>query len=195
MSVLINGILCKNVSGGDNISAFSTMGRLVGSGVVDDQGRCGLAVWGDDLSTKEVDGMLPGEEFTLRLVNSGNDIELDLTSIVVKSGSGLVYEKDGLSVLEIAFETHTPDKYFLSEAYPNPFNAVVQLNFGLPEATNVMINVFDLQGRLVDVISDVEYKAGLHSISWNAVNVVSGSYLIRMESGNFKTSQLVTLLK
>ena len=195
MSVLINGILCKNVSTGDNISAFSTTGRLVGSGVVDVQGRCGLAVWGDDLSTKEVDGMLPREEFTLRLVNSGNDIELDLTSVVVKSGSGLAYEKDGLSVLEIAFETQTPDEFFLSEAYPNPFNAVVQLNFGLPEAANVMIGVFDLEGRLVDVISDVEYKAGVHSISWKAANVVSGNYIIRMESGNFKTSRFVTLLK
>ena len=195
MSVLINGILCKNVSVGDNISAFSTTGRLVGSGVVDVQGRCGLAVWGDDLSTKEVDGMLPMEEFTLRLVNSGNDIELDLTYVVVKSGSGLAYEKDGLSVLEIAFETQTPDEFFLSEAYPNPFNAVVQLNFGLPEAANVMIGVFDLEGRLVDVISDVEYKAGVHSISWKAANVVSGNYIIRMESGNFKTSRFVTLLK
>lgn len=195
MSVLVNSIQGVQLSTGDQIVAFSADGRLVGTGVFDDRNRCGLAVWGDDLSTEFVDGLLPGEEFTLRLVNSNTNTELDLATFDIKSGKGLVYEKDGLSVIDIAFETQTPAEFFLSEAYPNPFNAVVQLSFGLPEAAKVRINLFDLEGRLVETLYNAECKTGVHTISWNGENVVSGSYLIRMEAGGFKTSKLVTLLK
>jgi len=195
MSVLVNVIKGGQISEGDQIAAYSPAGRLVGKGTVDDDGRCGLAVWGDDLSTEGVDGMLPGEEFELRLMNGSSEINQTLNVFDIKSGKSLIYERDGLTILDVAFETQTPDNYYLSKAYPNPFNSVVHLNFGLPEASNVRIKMFDLEGRLIDELCNVEYENGVHTISWDAGDIVSGTYLIRMESGEFRTSQTVTLLK
>jgi hypothetical protein len=58
MSVLINSISGVEVNDGDQIAAYSTDGVLVGVGTVKD-GRCGLAVWGDDEYTKDVtDGLM-----------------------------------------------------------------------------------------------------------------------------------------
>ncbi len=45
-----------------------------------------------------------------------------------------------------------PEEYYLSNAYPNPFNPATTINFGLPEASNVKIIVSDINGQIVKTI-------------------------------------------
>jgi len=74
---------------------------------------------------------------------SSNDLEneelvVELTGIcipalIVSLEGGLVYKTNALMVLDATVETPIPYDYYLSEAYPNPFNAVTRLTYGLPE--------------------------------------------------------------
>ena len=89
----------------------------------------------------------------------------------------------------------SPSNYSLNEIYPNPFNPSTEINFSNEFFDNISIKVYDLQGKLVSILSDKYFQPGKHSIVWDAHNLSSGSYIIRMQSSNFESSQLVTLIK
>ena len=180
---------------GDQIAAYSTDDRLVGLGTVDEDGRCGIAVWGDDPTTDEVDGLLAGEAFILRLWDSDCAVECELNCATIQAGGGLSYETDGFTVLEVAIEPVIPQAYYLSECYPNPFNSVTRLSYDVPEASQVSIRVYDAAGRRVVSLFDGEQTAGYHAVAWNGQGAAAGVYLIQMESTDFSAVRKVVLVK
>ncbi|MCF7810017.1 S8 family serine peptidase [bacterium] len=73
-----------------------------------------------------------------------------------------------------------PTEIALGPAYPNPFNASVTLDFALPEAGRVVMDVFNINGNLIKTITNDEYNAGYHQIVWNGKDIATGIYLCRM---------------
>jgi hypothetical protein len=51
---------------------------------------------------------------------------------------------------------------------PNPVRGRMRLEFGLPRAAAVRIEVLDLQGRRVATLADGEFGAGRHDVIWDA---------------------------
>ena len=88
-----------------------------------------------------------------------------------------------------------PTEYALMSAYPNPFNPVTKITYGLPEHVNVQIIVYDLSGKQVETLINEFQTPGYHSVNWDANNLPSGVYLIRMDSGEFTQTQKVVLVK
>ena len=80
-------------------------------------------------------------------------------------------------------------------AHPNPFNAVTQLSYYLPESGKVRVEVFDITGRRVTTLVNGWESAGKHEVSWSAENIASGIYLVRLDTGTEKLVRKVTLLK
>ncbi len=177
------------------IAAFSPSGKLVGAGIVRNM-MCGLAVWGDDPYTGGVvEGLHGGETFELRLWDTVRDVELNLNADNILSGNGLVYETDGFTVLEVSVDATVPADYYLGQAYPNPFNRTTRITFGLPEATDVKISIFDLNGRLVKQLINRKMNAGNQTIIWDAGNIASGIYLLHMVTPAYKSVQKVMLVR
>jgi len=88
-----------------------------------------------------------------------------------------------------------PEDFNLHSIYPNPFNPVTNIIYGLPEHVNVQILVYDLSGKQVETLINEFQTPGYHSVNWNADNLPSGVYLIRMDSGDFTQTQKVVLVK
>ena len=89
-----------------------------------------------------------------------------------------------------------PESFVLKAAYPNPFNPTTAVTYGLPAAAEVRITATDLLGRQVATLVAGEMKAaGYHMLQFNADGLASGTYLIRMEAGDFVDTQQVVLLK
>lgn len=88
-----------------------------------------------------------------------------------------------------------PATFALIGAYPNPFNPSTTVQYYTPESVNVRLEVFDLLGRPVELLVDGRVGAGSHSVQWDAANVASGAYLVRMQAGDFVQVQRLTLLK
>lgn len=200
MSDLSMNLLVENVNGvalanGDEIAAFDSRGNIVGSAVVSANGAIGLAIWGDDPSTNEVEGLANGEAFELKLYSSVTRSESRLAVAGVKSGDGLLFKGDALTVVNLAVTALTPSEYYLSSAYPNPFNAVTRLTYGMPDAADVTIKLFDIAGREVATLFNGHQSAGHHAVVWNSTGNASGVYLVRMESGNFKSVKKLMLIK
>ncbi len=195
MSLLVNSITDYEFAEDDQIAAYSSSGVLLGTGNVRN-GRIGLAIWGDDESTKSIEGALPDELFKLKFWNSVNIVERDLEVELIHAGNGLVYEVNSLVVVDANIQVAIPDDYYLSQNYPNPFNNITRLAFGMVEKGDVSIWVYDLSGRIVTTLINGEVNAGNHEVIWEASSTTSGIYLIKMQtSSGFKAVRKVMLIK
>jgi hypothetical protein len=88
-----------------------------------------------------------------------------------------------------------PEAYALRPNYPNPFNPSTQIEFSVPEATDVRITVFDVSGKEVDVLVDSHVGAGTYQLTWQAEHLASGVYFYRMETASYVKTQTMLLLK
>jgi hypothetical protein len=87
-------------------------------------------------------------------------------------------------------------EFALYSNYPNPFNAETNLRFDIAEQTQVTIKLYDMLGREAMQIVDGVYSPGSYTLSLNAGNLASGSYLMSMRSGTgFQQVRKMTLLK
>jgi len=74
------------------------------------------------------------------------------------------------------------DKFELFAAYPNPFNSSTTISFGLEESAQTSLRIYNLQGRLVDVLVSSFLSAGRHAVVWDGAGLAAGVYLIQLES-------------
>ena len=88
-----------------------------------------------------------------------------------------------------------PETYNIHNIYPNPFNPVTNIEFGLPENTFVQIIVYDIKGRQIATLMNSFQFAGYYSLIWDASNSPSGVYFIDMTSDGFKQTKQVVLMK
>jgi len=88
-----------------------------------------------------------------------------------------------------------PYKFEMNELYPNPFNPSTQISFSLPMDNYVKLSAYDVKGNEVDVIFEGAQGVGKHSYTWNAGNLPSGVYYIRLQAGNLAGSQKALLIK
>lgn len=88
-----------------------------------------------------------------------------------------------------------PETYILKQNYPNPFNPTTNIRFALPVSDVVTIIIYNLNGRAVDILFKGKREAGHHSIEWNASDMPSGIYFIKMQAGRFAQTRKCLLLK
>jgi hypothetical protein len=97
----------------------------------------------------------------------------------------------------------SPDNYYISNVYPNPFNPITNIGYNLPESSTIELNVYNMNGRHIQTLVSGFQTTGYYSINWNASNYPSGVYLIRMEGGDpsasprhgFTQTQKIVLVK
>ncbi len=88
-----------------------------------------------------------------------------------------------------------PNVFALYQNYPNPFNPVTSIKFSLPENQKVSLSVYNVAGRLVEMLVDENRIAGFHTVKWNAGRNASGIYFYRLDAGHKSTTQKMILVK
>ncbi len=92
-------------------------------------------------------------------------------------------------------EREMPVSQSIIEAYPNPFNSCVTLSFDNIRTGALKIEVFDIAGRMIDVIHNGTLPAEHKSIQWDATAFSSGVYLIRATGEGVSAQSKVLLVK
>ncbi len=77
---------------------------------------------------------------------------------------------------------------------PNPFNPTTTIRYYLPDRIYVTIGVYDVAGRLVDVLGKGEMPGGYHEAVWSAGGIGSGVYFCRLTAGKVSISRKMVLL-
>jgi hypothetical protein len=62
-------------------------------------------------------------------------------------------------------------------------------------AGKVTVKVFDVMGREIVTLVDIDLSAGSHSVSWDASGLASGIYLYQIQAGDFKATKKMLFLK
>lgn len=92
-------------------------------------------------------------------------------------------------------EAFVPVKFGMANPYPNPFNSMTRIDFSLDKAGNANVAVFDLAGRKVLDLLDGQYAVGNHSVIFNAEQIPTGIYLVRLESAQKSAVKKIALIK
>lgn len=89
-----------------------------------------------------------------------------------------------------------PDQFYLGQNFPNPFNPSTQIKFGITDAVNVDLRVYDILGSEVSVILNNEFlSAGAYNVKFDASKLASGVYVYKLTAGSNTISKKMQLLK
>ncbi|MEE9189543.1 MAG: FlgD immunoglobulin-like domain containing protein [Candidatus Neomarinimicrobiota bacterium] len=123
----------------------------------------------------------------LREVLSEENIAADVSEIIQKNN-------------ELQNSLAVPLEFTIEKAYPNPFNPVVNIHYGLPESAPVHIVIHDLSGRRILDYNVGEKSAGWHDFQWDGTDVAgkllgSGIYFVTIQVSEIIKNQKVTFVK
>ncbi|MFO7525383.1 MAG: FG-GAP-like repeat-containing protein [Ignavibacteriaceae bacterium] len=125
-------------------------------------------------------------------------ISMDLIENGVYRGFSRIYKKT--STLDVLDNNPNANNYYLSEAYPNPFNPSTTLSFVIGQSSFVLIKVYDILGKEVKTLLNESIRSGKYEITWDGRNnngnrVSSGTYFINMVAGDFNKSIKTIMVK
>jgi len=92
-------------------------------------------------------------------------------------------------------EMDLPMEFALKQNYPNPFNPTTHIQYALPQASEVRIDVFNVMGQRVATLVNGAQNAGFHTVTFDANRLASGVYIYRMQAGSFVQTQKMLLVK
>ncbi|MBT6516513.1 MAG: T9SS type A sorting domain-containing protein [Candidatus Marinimicrobia bacterium] len=92
-------------------------------------------------------------------------------------------------------ENPVPKKFAIVNNYPNPFNPTTTINITVEIRHATSLNVYDINGRLIDLVFQGELEIGTHEFQWEGTNYSSGVYFIKMKSGDYVQTRKIILLK
>jgi len=176
------------VTGGWEVGLFRSDGNLAGAGVWIQFENLLLNAYGDNPETPDsLEGFSEDEEFSIYVWDLQSDREQG--SEITLEGGSAQWTNDGLSIMSLDLlspdyvqeDGRIPGEFHLTPAYPNPFNSTLNIKYGLPKASRVEINIFDIQGRQISRLMNSNQEAGDYSTTWDAANIPSGMYVIRLE--------------
>lgn len=173
-------------NGGENVRLFSFDGTLVDSVHYDD-----ASPW-----PTEPDGDGP----TLELIHPDLDNTL-ATHWAASDGHGTPGARNSRWALpQEAVSASLPYDFSMLNAFPNPFNAQLNIPLSLPQAGAVQLWIFDLSGRLVYGPHSQALPAGKTTLQWDAHTndlrpAAAGIYLVRAGFRDQTSNQKVVLLK
>ena len=102
--------------------------------------------------------------------------------------------------LDVDDEVVLPTKYSISNAYPNPFNPVTNIDIAVPESGLMQFAIYDILGRQVFEHKQTFANPGHYRFSWSGKNnhgssLSSGVYLLTVQFEENYYKQKLTLLK
>jgi len=88
-----------------------------------------------------------------------------------------------------------PTEFNLSQNYPNPFNPSTKIEFSIPEASDVRLEVFNMLGQKVQTLKNERMAAGFYSVVFEAGGLSSGVYVYQLTAGEFSQTKRMLLVK
>ncbi len=88
-----------------------------------------------------------------------------------------------------------PISVMLEQNFPNPFNPVTTIRYGIPNDGNVKLAIYNVLGQLIEMKVNEYQTAGFYDIEFDASHLPSGIYFYRFESGGYIKTKKLTLVK
>jgi hypothetical protein len=122
-------------------------------------------------------------------------------SVLVYDGNGGADVQDYTLTVQKStgiFDMYTnqiPDRFILLQNHPNPFNPTTKIRFGLPQAAEVRVEVYNILGEKMATVWNGYLSSGYHSVDFNAANLPSGVYIYQLQAEGFVEVKRMILMK
>jgi hypothetical protein len=149
--------------------------------------------------------------FVLLLLFSFQICFSQVDSMLVELSNGTIVSYAIPAIREITFSGNLTDvqdqeliskiinSFTLRQNYPNPFNPTTTISFEIPRVGIVLINIYDINGRLIRSYGSSKQSAGIHTFIWDGrnssgVSVSSGTYFCQVHfNDSYLTNKLVLI--
>ncbi len=156
------------------------------------KGYCFAGVGGSVLATndmattwKTISDGLPGTAVGLLAAD---------TQVLIAGTSEGIWRR-AISHVTSAAHDQMPSAFSLAQNFPNPFNPATTISYDLPVSALVRLTVFDLLGRVVEVLEKGEKPRGHHELKFEAGGIASGVYYYRLEAGRYTSTKKLMVLR
>jgi hypothetical protein len=134
------------------------------------------------------------------MIDPNDPLQLTEAELNYQSHSFRAEIGDGSGGVMSSGRSASPDALFLSQGFPNPSTSQMNMAYGVSERAEVRIGVYDLSGRLVRALVNDVVTPGIYKLVWLGDDsqgrpLPSGTYFIRMESEDFKSTRKVVLMR
>jgi photosystem II stability/assembly factor-like uncharacterized protein len=106
-----------------------------------------------------------------------------------------VWELNGLLIGISNYNSNVPDKFYLKQNFPNPFNPTTKISFGIVKSGYVNLKVFDALGREVTNLVSENLKTGNYEVTFRGDNLSSGMYFYKLSVNDFTETKKMLLIK
>lgn len=111
------------------------------------------------------------------------EFELGMVNVVLSTGI-----KDDI-------KQGLPVSFALDQNYPNPFNPVTTIQYSVPKAGMVSLEVFNILGQRIRTLVDEFQSSGVYEIEFDGKNHPSGIYFYRLTKGNSSLTKKMVMIK
>jgi len=122
-----------------------------------------------------------GDTLTL-VVENQFQIKLETTDEIGETKSSSVFDVYTGIKNDLKQPDEKPSEFKLHNNYPNPFNPSTRVSYYLPEAANVNIEVYTVNGQKITTLVNRLEGAGNHQLTFNAEDLPSGLYMLKMSA-------------
>jgi hypothetical protein len=179
----------KSVSGKMNLNWYIQEGWPAGLGLVlyDHLNRKAISMmhhneYAFDIQSDDLQ-IVPGMQANAINDFPFNIISTDINGPVLKSAKGNY--QFSVAIVKGNVVEHPPYILKMSELmdnYPNPFNTSTTFRFSLPQTSKVLMELYDLYGKKIEIITDRQFEEGMHSVTWNNPGFPQGVYILRFNN-------------
>jgi len=177
--IIVNGQPVADAGPDQTVDELTPV-QLDGSGSYDPEGETLTYSWTTPPEIQLSDSTAMQPTFTAPYVTDSTEFSIEL---IVFDGEW--YSDPSIVIITVLDiigidEKPIPENYTLFGSYPNPFKGSVEIKFGLPQHAFVEIKIYDIRGRLVTTLSDEQFDAGNHTLTWDGNKQKSGLYFYKM---------------
>lgn len=126
--------------------------------------------------------------FSWQISNFSNDTSISLI-ISLSDGIEKVYDTAMVKIKPITQISNNmagvPDQFVLMQNYPNPFNPTTVIKYGLPVESRVTLKIYDITGKLIDILEEDVKSPGYHQVHWNSSDLSTGLYFYQIKANDF----------
>lgn len=133
-------------------------------------------------------------------INADGRPDIIASAPLADSSRGRVFVYGLISTAVPKEDKNRPMQIVLSQNYPNPFNPVTAIRYYLPRSGKATLEIFNLLGERVKILTDEEQAAGAHILIWNGSDAKgkiqpSGIYFYRLKGKDFSETKKMVFLK
>lgn len=123
--------------------------------------------------------------------------ELSTDDIFPDGGMPNIFSGNGPRVLNVdePNEAEQRNSFLLFQNYPNPFNPSTQIQYVLPQASQVTLEIFNSVGQKVVELVNGKQAAGSHTVHFDAKDLSSGLYLYKLTTPTYTQTNKMLLIK